>query len=182
MKAIETIYNGYEFRSRLEARWAVFFDTLGVKWEYEPEHYDLGLKHPWLHDDYDFKEYLQEELDNNDGYADREDVIRDVYREKYERQFYLPDFHLPTFHCWVEIKGKPPTAEEQSKARNLTYYTQEPIHILWGNIPDPQAKVWGECSEVFHGDMGILALLTLEYGVRAIQHAFTVARRARFEK
>lgn len=37
MKAIETVYNGYKFRSRLEARWAVFFDALGVKYEYEPE-------------------------------------------------------------------------------------------------------------------------------------------------
>jgi hypothetical protein len=41
MKAIETVYNGYRFRSRLEARWAVFFDTLGVKYEYEKEGYDL---------------------------------------------------------------------------------------------------------------------------------------------
>ena len=28
IKAIETVYNGYRFRSRLEARWAVFFDAL----------------------------------------------------------------------------------------------------------------------------------------------------------
>lgn len=41
LKAIETIYNGYRFRSRLEARWAVFFDTLGIKYEYEMEGYDL---------------------------------------------------------------------------------------------------------------------------------------------
>lgn len=41
MKAIETSYKGYRFRSRLEARWAVFFDSLGVKWEYEPEGFDL---------------------------------------------------------------------------------------------------------------------------------------------
>lgn len=40
-KAIETVYNGYRFRSRLEARWAVFFDTLGVKYEYEKEGYEL---------------------------------------------------------------------------------------------------------------------------------------------
>jgi len=39
IKAIETHYKGYKFRSRLEARWAVFFDRLGVKWEYEPEGY-----------------------------------------------------------------------------------------------------------------------------------------------
>lgn len=42
MKAIETAYKGYRFRSRLEARWAIFFDALGIKWEYEPEGYDLG--------------------------------------------------------------------------------------------------------------------------------------------
>lgn len=42
IKAIETVYNGYRFRSRLEARWAVFFDSAGVKYEYEKEGFDLG--------------------------------------------------------------------------------------------------------------------------------------------
>lgn len=37
IKAIETRYKGYRFRSRLEARWAVFFEALGYQWEYEPE-------------------------------------------------------------------------------------------------------------------------------------------------
>lgn len=41
IKPIETIYNGYRFRSRLEARWAVFFDALGIKYEYEKEGYEL---------------------------------------------------------------------------------------------------------------------------------------------
>ena len=42
LKAIQTEYNGYLFRSRLEARWAVFFDACGVAYEYEPEGFDLG--------------------------------------------------------------------------------------------------------------------------------------------
>lgn len=42
IKAIETHYNGYRFRSRLEARWAVFFDALGIEYQYEPEGFDLG--------------------------------------------------------------------------------------------------------------------------------------------
>ena len=37
MKAIETKYAGYRFRSRLEARWAVFLDALELEWDYEPE-------------------------------------------------------------------------------------------------------------------------------------------------
>lgn len=42
MKAIETRYAGCLFRSRLEARWAVFFDTLGIEWQYEPEGFQLS--------------------------------------------------------------------------------------------------------------------------------------------
>ena len=42
MNTVDTEYKGYLFRSRLEARWAIFFDACGVAWEYEPEAYDLG--------------------------------------------------------------------------------------------------------------------------------------------
>lgn len=42
IKPIETQYDGYKFRSRLEARWAVFFNTLNVEYLYEPEGFDLG--------------------------------------------------------------------------------------------------------------------------------------------
>ena len=31
VKPIETTYNGYKFRSRLEARWAVFFDSAEIE-------------------------------------------------------------------------------------------------------------------------------------------------------
>jgi len=41
IKAIETEYKGYRFRSRLEARWAIFFEYLGIKFEYEPEGFEL---------------------------------------------------------------------------------------------------------------------------------------------
>lgn len=33
---IATAYRGYEFRSRLEAKWAHFFDLCGWQWSYEP--------------------------------------------------------------------------------------------------------------------------------------------------
>lgn len=50
MRAIETRYKGYRFRSRLEARWAVFFDALGIEWEYEPEGYELSDGERYLPD------------------------------------------------------------------------------------------------------------------------------------
>jgi len=54
MKAIQTRYKGYRFRSRLEARYAVLFDALGIRWDYEPEGFELpgGLRYLpdfWLH-------------------------------------------------------------------------------------------------------------------------------------
>jgi hypothetical protein len=36
IKAYPTRYNGTQFRSRLEAKWAAFFDLCGWRWEYEP--------------------------------------------------------------------------------------------------------------------------------------------------
>lgn len=41
IQAIETRYQGHRFRSRLEARRAVFLNHLGVSWEYEREGYEL---------------------------------------------------------------------------------------------------------------------------------------------
>lgn len=43
IQPIETRYAGHKFRSRLEARWAVFFDALGVEWQYEPQGYVVGV-------------------------------------------------------------------------------------------------------------------------------------------
>lgn len=48
-KAIETRYAGHRFRSRLEARWAVFFDALGAAWQYEPQGFVIDGR-PYLPD------------------------------------------------------------------------------------------------------------------------------------
>lgn len=37
-----TTYRGVKFKSRLEARHAVFYDKIRVAWEYEPDKYELG--------------------------------------------------------------------------------------------------------------------------------------------
>lgn len=52
IKAIETEYKGYLFRSRTEARWAIYFDALGVKWEYEYDGYHLEGESGYLPDFY----------------------------------------------------------------------------------------------------------------------------------
>jgi hypothetical protein len=51
IRPIETLYRGCRFRSRLEARWGVFFETLGVPWHYEPEGFKL-LSGAWYLPDF----------------------------------------------------------------------------------------------------------------------------------
>lgn len=63
---IETRYSGYRFRSRTEARWAVFFDHAGILWQYEPQ----GIICP-------------DRLNLTGGYA-----------QSYLPDFYLPDLDM----------------------------------------------------------------------------------------
>lgn len=42
MRALPTWYGGYRFRSRLEARWALFLTRVGLDWQYEPQGFLVG--------------------------------------------------------------------------------------------------------------------------------------------
>jgi len=57
MKAIETVHSGYKFRSRLEARWAIFFESLHIPYQYEVEGFDLDNA-GWYLPDFFFPEGL----------------------------------------------------------------------------------------------------------------------------
>lgn len=108
MKAIETEYKGYRFRSRLEARWAVFFDACGVEWEYEPEGYDLGDGLYYLPD------FLLHGVDGRDGgdlYVEVKGVMTEEDAMKIRR--------------FSEADGR---EEEWGKFKNAI--------LVVGNIPD----------------------------------------------
>lgn len=56
IKAHPTTYNGVEFRSRLEATWAAYFDIMKWEWEYEPIDLkgwvpDFYVKFPCMHNE-----------------------------------------------------------------------------------------------------------------------------------
>jgi hypothetical protein len=109
IKAIETQYKGYRFRSRLEARWAVFFDASGIEFEYEPEGFDLawtwhGSPPPGLPVEWSVK--------------------------------YLPDFWLPQVSMFAEVKPETPSVIEASKAAVLAETSGRPVLLLCGVSDD----------------------------------------------
>lgn len=72
IKAIETLYNGYHFRSRLEARYAVLFDHNHIRYEYEKQGYILEdgstyLPDFWLPDHGLFIEIKGQPLTDDEG-------------------------------------------------------------------------------------------------------------------
>lgn len=118
MKAIETQWKGYRFRSRLEARWALFFERLGFRWEYEPEGFETEDGERYLPD---FRvwtrtsQYWVEVKGDPDWLYDS--------REKLER---MHDFGgiLPNFCC---------SGEKEDLSGGL---------LLLGNIPEPISGVY----------------------------------------
>ena len=87
-KAIDTLFNGNLFRSRLEARWAVFFKELGIPYQYEPEGFVLDdikyLPDFWLPSLQAFFEVKGPYTDNNG-------------REKAEKLAHLSGFPVYLF-------------------------------------------------------------------------------------
>jgi hypothetical protein len=51
-RAIPTRYKGCLFRSRNEARWAVFFETIGIRWTHEAEGFHIPNYSGYLPDFY----------------------------------------------------------------------------------------------------------------------------------
>lgn len=46
MRSMPALYNGNQFSSRLEARWALWLDLVGIRWSYEPEVLELSGNPP----------------------------------------------------------------------------------------------------------------------------------------
>jgi hypothetical protein len=134
-KPIETRYAGCRFRSRLEARWAVFFDRLGIAWEYEPEGFELAPlpkcrpecpspPRSWF-------EYAL-------GFERRPMSASDICNCSDYLGGYLPDFWLPEQAIWFEVKG---VLSELGAARLLRFaiLTRQPIAVAVGAIPGVRA-------------------------------------------
>lgn len=80
-QSIHTRYNGYHFRSRTEARWAVFFDHLRVEYKYEPQGYRLHDGSLYLPDFYlPMVRYRPYHI--NPGWLEIKSVARDKEKDR----------------------------------------------------------------------------------------------------
>lgn len=198
VKAIDTYYNGYKFRSRLEARWAVFFDAIGVKYEYEPEGLLLHDGTKYLPDFYlpQFKCYF--EVKRNPGNIWRSclpddpefaEAIRKI-RSGMENDewagiicFGDPYDHTMFIFC-----------QEYNDSSGGSYDGMPVVFGHWINTRDPMLFSWWDCRDrtfltTFGGDSFQIPMITdcdyqyLEnpFVTKRIIDAELKARQARFE-
>lgn len=107
IKPIETYYKGIKFRSRTEARWAVFFDACGVQWDYEPEGYVVE----------DNLCYLPDFIIPNVSIKDSEEE------------------NGQTFDLYIEVKGSNKiTSEEEEKIDKFSAVINEEDREDWNKM------------------------------------------------
>jgi hypothetical protein len=152
IKPIETLYRGYRFRSRLEARWAVFFDVAGIPWRYEEEGFDLSsVELPnelpeqtslWLLSGL-FPSYRPYKPGDPKSVEDAVAALHHLAwippveesDEPGSPLYYLPEFYLPEQDCWVEIKPSEPSAREKRIMQRLVWATGKKGYIYWDLRP-----------------------------------------------
>ena len=169
IRPLETVYNGYRFRSRLEARWAVFFDAMKVEWEYEPEGFDLG-NGVWYLPDF-FLEGL--------GYAEVKHKFTDEERDKCRR---LADL---TGHQCLLLEGPPALRfydkypHDWAESSNKGNRNGEGIAFFWYHC-DHWYGAWGNTEE-FKKQIPYAYLESHPDG-RVLLNALKIVRATRFDR
>lgn len=179
IKAIDTIYNDHRFRSRLEARWAVFFDEMKLSYLYEPEGFQLGSIR-YLPDFF---------LPNGIRFADEEMHRQNVWVEikpsaqldESDRQK-IAQFVKQTGYSLLLIAGEP---GEEARLRFITYDNQKTVYsasdVKWielGNQELGLLNIEGFGQEVGNDTRTALNRLS---NTQPILAAFSAAKQARFE-
>lgn len=179
IKAIETEYNGYRFRSRLEARWAVFFDVLHIKYEYEPEGYELTDGSWYLPDFYLPEQNLFFEVKGVMSESDKNKIIQ--FAKDQNNDFYVgyPDLsfevYAPDYNDRVAISKSEAVIGRCASCGRYYFFTE------WGSYECTYCHYYdGDSSFVnyLHGDW---TESSFEKPYKGLKVAIDRARKARFE-
>lgn len=181
MKAIETSYKGYRFRSRTEARWAIFFDAVGISYQYEPEGFDLGEHGCYLPD---FRIPLANAWVEIKGCQPTEREFELAY-QLYSQTDGSDDAGGRGLYCFIQLRknimdgGDPEKLEKSRMAQKMIILCGSPGDKLDSYMI---LKVEGNMYK-FNLSHGILPQLALALGGRPglAEEALNKSRSARFE-
>lgn len=124
---LKTEYKGITFRSQTEARWAVFFDRLGVEYLYEPEKIELSTGQIYIPDFYikDFNAYFEVKP------ADDRIVSDECYKAR------LLAHDRPKQRVWLAIGA--PAARTPNILVLERWNKETPIELI---LAQPEHRFW----------------------------------------
>lgn len=130
IKPIETFYNGYRFRSRLEARWAVFFDAMGIKYEYEPEGFEFDDGTKYLPDFYlpDADAYIEIKSIGSFSIEKVDDGVQGINGREEVYKYMKAASEISKEHTFIIFMGDPYDAivnRETRKGKSHLFYMGE---------------------------------------------------------
>lgn len=190
IKAIQTRYAGCRFRSRLEARWAVFFDQLGIRWEYEPQGFELPSGQRYLPDFYLPQSHLWVEVKGD------EKTFRSEATKYMEAALELDGLGLMILGPVPDVRLGLPQHFVLTREQHCCGEWVICLHVAWADMlcfPDTY-ELGLPCTELISHDRGRLPALK-GYGGGGAKYldpgpvdyelaemaAYTAARSARFE-
>ncbi|MHB8987997.1 MAG: PDDEXK family nuclease [Desulfobulbia bacterium] len=142
IKPKKTNYGGTLYRSRIEARWAVFFDSLGIEHEYEPFCEEVGSDFTSLY-------YLP------DFYLPSQNIFIEIKPgqpeeiEKIKAAYWCNDIQ----EIVILFNLNPPT----EKFENGWLFE---FHNIVQKVSIRKSWWWGECPKCGHVDMAEFAYIT----------------------
>lgn len=185
--AIPTTYRGQQFRSRTEARWALFFDSLKLPWDYEPQGYQHN-GHNYLPDFWLPYQHIFFEVKG----ADRYDLEKTGVAT------------LATGFPTVIAFGEPaPSFRDRKRCLDCKVHRTSGLHVLLrsedGALIKETERAWGMCSacgriDVNYGPyyygrkecvcdpLKLRAMSTLDGHTEALHRAYRNAQTRKFWK
>lgn len=191
IKPIETVYNGYKFRSRLEARWAVFFDALCIKYIYEPDGFELPNGERYLPDFYlpkfdyyaevkGLNNHLQQDIQKVEAFVKHADTSVIILSEVP----YCKDSEAAYFPVFYQVKRRMHNSVQTYLIRhraNFIYWddgcelcdwSEAPKFYRYNLIRNNNDKLYEEIQPVVKNE---------DWFTARVANAFLKARQARFE-
>lgn len=199
MAAIETTYAGCRFRSRLEARWAVFFDHAEIDWSYEPEGQVLADGTRYLPDFWLPRQRVWLEIKGPGGDMAKWRALHDAVNEPIG---YLQMFPADGDQPERRSPGLPagtPIPARTFLARDIPRPDVAPIErtTMWGPGSPHVGWAWGRCYRCGQLEIGHVAWPVMlgcghdstgpdgreqfDLNDRTVLAAYQRARSARFE-
>lgn len=185
IQAIETRYAGCRFRSRLEARWAVFFDHLGVPWEYEPQGFVTTLG-PYL-PDFLIAGHTYVEVKGHEAALDQF-LLRTFVDETRTRLLVLGPVPPPRTrgdYGWVLLDPAPRGDDDPGDpylfGQRVGFSRWERHRHLWFLTYANANRQFWDYGEADQEPWGTWTVPTFDPVAPAIESAYTAARSARFE-